>query len=455
MNKKSKLLIVFAWCLIIFTSCADAAVHISANPIDGGNSLRFGRVDGSMRVNKTVRLRVTSDEGKQYQIYQRLQYPLVNEQHVYLGEQTLTTYAVSGSNASGTLYAQSNEPLGASDQLVFTSSPDGSSDTVTLDYLVNSDRINSSGNFIGRIAYTVRSLAGGSQDQALINVDLDAAGTFKASVRGAKHFDRVYLESSQRALTQDGIKIAFEGNFRDELKVYQETRDFPTNEQGEKIGPDSVQFFVTGQGAGNIRPAPEGLGYKRELLYQSREEENELVVNFMINPQKTAHLKAGLYRGRIVVIIDSSHGVQEFPLDLEVKIDPVFDIEVILPSQGVRFTRVLPTDPPQTQEVTVKVISNLGKSYVVMQNVASALVTPKGDEIKEEYFLLKAELINNSSGKIQSSEFVPVGVGEKSIFYSDRDGSSAEFKVIYRLSSYPEIAAGDYGVPIIFSLGEM
>jgi hypothetical protein len=82
-------------------------------------------------------------------------------------------------------------------------------------------------------------------------------------------------------------------------------------------------------------------------------------------------------------------------------------------------------------------------------------VTPKGDEIKEKYFLLKAELINNSSGKIQSSEFVPVGVGEKSIFYSDRDGSSAEFKVIYRLSSYPEIAAGDYGVPIIFSLGEM
>jgi hypothetical protein len=380
---------------------------------------------------------------------------MVNEQHVYLGEQTLTTYAVSGSNASGTLYAQSNEPLGASDQLVFTSAPDGPSDTVTLDYVVNPDRINSSGNFIGRIAYTVRSLAGGSQDQAIVNIYLDAAETFKVSVRGIKHADKIYLESSKRAVTEDGIKINFSGNFKDDFKVSQEVQDLPVNEHGDEIGPDIVQFFVTGQGSGNIHPTPEGLGRKRELLYQSRESENELVVNFLVNPHKIAQLKAGLYRGRIVVIIDSSHGTQEFPLDIELKVDPVFDIEVVLPSGGVRFSKVLPTNPPQAQEVTVKITSNLGKPYVVMQNVASALVTPKGEEIKKEYFLLKTELVNQFSGKIQAPEFAPVGVGEKPIFYSDRDGSSAEFKVIYRLTSYPEIIAGDYGVPIVFSLGEM
>lgn len=448
---------IFLCCLFVAVSPwrADAALHLSVNPIDGGNSLRFGRVDGTMQSNKAVRLRITSDEGKQYQIYQRLQDPMVNEQHVFLGEQTLTTYAVSGSNASGTLYAQSNEPLGASDQLVFTSSPDGQSDTVTLEYVVNPDRIDSSGNFTGRIAFTVRSLSGGSQDQALVNVYLDAAETFKVSVRGIKHADKVYLESSKRSVTEDGIKINFLGNFKGELKVYEEVQNFPATEQGEEIAPDIVQFFVTGQGSGNIHPTPEGLGRKRELLYQSRAAKDELVVNFQLNPEKIAHLNAGLYRGRILVIIESFHGGQEFPLDIDLKVEPVFDIEVVLPSGGVRFSKVLPTNPPQTQEVMVKVTSNLGKPYVVMQNVASALVTPKGEEINEKYFLLKTELVNHSSGKVQSPEFAPVGVGEKAIFYSDRDGSPAEFKVTYRLSSYPEIVAGDYGVPIVFSLGEM
>lgn len=453
--KRVAVLVFFVVLITVFNPVSvEAALHLSVNPVDGGNTLRFGHVDKVMDGGKSVRLRISSDDGRQYQVFQRLQDPLVNEQQIHLGELAVSSYAVNGSNAAGTLYSQSNEPLGSADQLIFTSSPDGQGDTLTLSYTVDPARVRSSGNFIGRIAYTVRSLGGG-QDQAILNVYLEASGGFKVSVEGAKYSSKVYLESSHRSRIEDGIKISFSGNARDELRVYQEVRNFPQSEDGRELDRDVIQFVVEGGQEGNLHAVPESLGHKRELLYKSKETKEDLVVHYLFNPQNSAELKAGFYRGRVVMTVESSSGVRDVPLDFEIRVEPVFDIEVVLPPQGVRFGRILPLDPPQIKEVTVKVSSNLGKPYVVMQNVATPLVDPKGDEIKEDHFSLKTEMVGNFSGRILDPDFVPVGTGERPVFYSDSHGSPAEFKVIYRLQSYPEIAAGEYGAPIVFSLGEM
>lgn len=450
-----RVLFVFLGVFLLAVLGAQAALRISINPVEGGSTLRFGRVDGVMEANKAVRLRVSSDEGKQYQVYQRLQDPMVNQENNLLGDGAISSYAISGSNASGTLYGQSNEPVGQADQLVFTSSADGQSDTLTLAYVINSERVNASGNFVGRIAYTVRSLSDGTQDQAIINVYLEAQGGFKISVEGARYSSKILIRSNRREVSNDGIKINFTGNTDKEIRIYQEMESFPVNDQGESLSLDSLQFSVVSSIGGNLHLTPEVLGRTRQLLYRSHESQEDVAVEYSLSPQSDVPVKAGSYRGRVRVMVESSSGNQEFPLDIEIQVDPVFDIEVALPSQGVRFNKVLPFDPPQTKEVIVKVISNLGKPYVVMQNVATPMVDAQGDQIKAEYFSLKTETINNSKGKVVSSEFVPVGVGEKSVFYSDTKGTPSEFKVIYRLQSYPDIKAGEYGAPIVFSLGEM
>src|SRR5262245_21557605 len=111
---------------------AQAALNLSANPVDGGNTLRLGRVDGALEVTKAIKLRISTDDGKQYQVFQRLENSLTNERQNILDSQAINSYAVSGSNASGTLYSQQNEPLRLTDQLLYTSSPDGQSDTLTI-----------------------------------------------------------------------------------------------------------------------------------------------------------------------------------------------------------------------------------------------------------------------------------------------------------------------------------
>lgn len=450
-----RIILIFLGAFLLVGSGAQAALHISINPVEGGSTLRFGRVDGVMEANKAVRLRVTSDEGKQYQVYQRLQDPMINQENNYLGDGAVSSYAINGSNASGTLYGQSNEPLGQADQLVFTSSADGQGDTLTLAYVINPERVKDSGNFVGRIAYTVRSLSDGTQDQAVINVYLEAQGGFKVSVEGARYSNKILIRSSRREVTNDGIKINFVGNSNKEIRIYQEMEIFPVNEQGESLNLNSLQFSVVSSGGGNFHLTPEVLGRTRQLLYRSHESQEDVTVEYSLSPQSDAPVKAGSYRGSLRVAVESSSGIQEFPLDVEIQVDPVFDIEVALPSQGVRFNRVLPFDPPQTKEVLVKVISNLGKPYVVMQNVATPMVDAEGDQIKAEYFSLKTEITSKSEGKVAATDFVPVGVGEKAVFYSDAKGTPSEFKVIYRLQSYPDIRAGEYGAPIVFSLGEM
>ncbi len=443
-------------CLAVFLPAqVDAAVHLSVSAVDGGSTLQFGKVDGSLENTKAVRMRINTDDGKQYQVYQRLLDAPVNQQGNYLNQQVLETYTVSGSNASGTLYAQAKETLGASEQLVYTSSPDGQGDTVTLSYVVNAKFISVPGNYIGRIQYTARSLGAGFQDQAILNMTLDAVSSWKCSAQGLRKTDQLQLDSSSALTREDGVKIDFSGNSDSDVRVYQELQVSPQNEEGQTLPTDAVKFFITGEGLRNIINTPQGLGLQRQLIYKSRESTDQWVVQAQLNEAVLDQLTAGVYRGRMVISIESSAGTQEFPLSLEITIKPMFNIEVELPPQGVRFNKVLPTDPPQVKEVKVKVRSNLGKSYIVMQNAASGLVTPKGDLIKEKYFVFKAELNASSNGRIAWSDFAPVGTGEKPIFYSDKKGNSAEFKVIYRLSSYPEITAGDYGAPIVFSLGEM
>jgi hypothetical protein len=449
---KSILLIGLA---VILPKDLYAALNISVSVVDGGSTLELGTLDGSLDANKSVRIRVNTDDGRQYQVYQRITEPLVNQQGSFLNQQVIETYAVSGSNASGTLYAQTKETLGSSDQLVYTSTPDGQSDTLTLSYLVNQDRINSAGNYIGRIQFTVRSLGAGFQDQAIISVTVDAAAQWKSSVVGLKNADKLELSSSRSFLSEDGLKIEFSGKTQKEIQIYQELQITPQNEKGDQLPNAAVKVFVTGEGLKSIVNTPEGLSTKREMIYQSTLPSDQWVLHVQLNDAKLGQVKSGIYRGRLLITIDSPAGLNEFPISFDVEIKPIFEIEVVLPEQGVRFSKVLPTDPPQVKEVIVKVRSNTGKSYLVTQKASSGLVTPKGEQIKKEFFVFKTELIGETKGRGNRPDFTPVGMGEEPIYYSDRQGSSAEFKVLYRLSSYPEINAGDYGVPIVFSLDEM
>ncbi|MCK5601480.1 hypothetical protein KAR91_06420, partial [Candidatus Pacearchaeota archaeon] len=165
--------------------------------------------------------------------------------------------------------------------------------------------------------------------------------------------------------------------------------------------------------------------------------------------------KAGTYRGKLKYTIEAGENRHEANIDLEVEADPIFTMDVDLPTGGLSFERLLPSSQPVLREVVVQVKTNLGRPYMVMQNIASPLTNETGVQMPEEYFTMKIELLDGQSGKVMYSDYQPVPGSDHPIFASDNKGSPSSFKVVYRLRPFAGMAAGDYSTAIRFSLGEI
>lgn len=453
----SKLKTIFlALSLIFLTVNAHAALKLSVNPISGGNGLHLGRVETGDANSKEVRIRITSTDGKQYQVFQRIVDALINEKGETLGADAITAYGLNGSNASGTLYAQAPETLGYSEQLLYSSSPNGDSDNLTVVYSVRPERLSGSGNFVGRIQYTVRSIGGSGQDVVYLSLYMDALGEFKIDVEGSSSKTLVRIETQPAVAPRNYVKVAFTGNYGSQVKIYQEADNYFQNEIAEDLNKDLIQFTTEGETKGELYfKAPAVLERKKVLLYSSNQTDDTFFVNFVIDQGKFDYQKAGRYRGKLKYTIETDGALRSFDIDSEINIDPVFNLEVKLPANGVRFANILPDSPPQLSEVEVRVKSNLGKPYMVMQNVISPLTNEKGFAIPREFFSMKGELSADSVGKASNVEFSPVSSGEAPVFFSDSKGASGTFKIIYRLKAFPEIESGNYTTSIVYSLGEM
>jgi hypothetical protein len=447
-------------CLFVLFLCGQQPVFadlgISVNPLDGSNSLRFGRVLSNLDNAKQVRVRVSATDGKQYQIFQRVLEPIINEKGDVLDLKAMTTVTQANSNASGTLYLQNTDSLSFGDQLLYTSGRGGESDSFIVAYSVDPGVIKASGSFTGRLLLTVRELGGSSQDQASINVFLDNPSNWNASIAGGHTPERVRVKDSDTSeKTADFVKVAFSGNSGQEVRVYQEVMSMPQNIGGKEFLPDALLLTVNGQTQQNIRVSgATTLRPGRTLLYSGQEAEDNFVVSYFWDADKVRELDAGTYTGKIRLIVEGNGSAEERLIDLEAQVQPTFSLDASLPSGGVRFTHVLPTNPPEDREVVVTVNSNLQKSYQVLQSFQTPMTNEQGKEIGKDNFLIKVEIPAGQKGRTRFNDFTPVETGDYPIFFSDTEGSAAFFKVVYRLKVSSQASPGNYSAPVKFSLNQ-
>jgi len=440
---------------VILTPASFASMALSANPVEGGSGIRFGRVDRSLIINKEVRIRVTTDETTQYQVFQRIVNPLTNERGESLHPMAFASYALSGSNSSGTLYQQDVATLGLSDQLVYTSAPNGQGDSLTMVYTILGEHIDRSGNFGGRVIFTLRPIGAGSQKDIVLDVFAEISDQFTVTSETSANKNEITLGTRAKQDEQGYVKISYQGHVGQPLKIYQEVLEFPQDSSGDEISPSSVLVTAQGSSSGLVKDAPAStFEPMKKLIYISDAAQDSLIVNFEVNREKFDQQKAGSYHGKIRYTIEAEQAQETIDVDLVIAISPTFKIDVVFPAEGMRFGNVLPNSPPQTREVKVMVKSNLRRPYTVMQNTQYSLTNEKGDEIPAEHFRLMQEMLTDSSGKLVYPDFTPLQKGEVPIFYSDNRGSAVEFKVIYRLNAFPGIKPGNYTANIVFSLGE-
>ncbi len=454
----NRVFILFSLMAIVFLGfcpSSESAFDLTASPLRGGSSLRFGRVTSAQTANQEVRLRINTNQGVQYQVFQSMIEPLISEKGEPLRASALKTYSITGSNALGTLYLQQMSSMKNIDDLVYTSNGTGQSDSFTMVYAIDPAQIDVSGRFSGKILYTLRPVSGGSQIQAYLDVFLEIPQDFKVQTQASSGLDTVRLHTRGAAGLEGYFNISFSGNLGDSLVIYQDIDRLPANDRNEEIRKDMLKFSVsTTQEGATKYPGPTNIS-KRLMIYTSKDTSDTVNVRFSLDQDVIAEQKAGVYRGQVKYSLEKQGIAQILLLDLEITIDPVFQLDVSFPEgREPRFDDVLPNSPPQVKEAIIDVKTNLGRPYMVVQKIAAPLANIKGVVFKQEFFDMKVEGVSGQ-GKSSFEDFMAVPQEERAIFQSDAKGTPCKIRVLYRLKPYPEMEPGNYLTSIVYSLGEI
>ena len=453
MKKTVKFLIALVMALV---AGQVQAASLSVTSVDGSGSLRLGRVLSGLDNKKELRVRISTNDGKRYQVFQSLVEPIVNERGESLDLKAIELASVPSSNGSGTLYLQNIDHLSMSEQLVYTSGQGGESDSFEIAYMIRPDLLNVSGNFSGKVVFTLRPIDGGAQRQVYINVYLESAADWKSLVVGGRVPGRVTVKDTETtASLDDVVKVTFSGNMGKEVQVYQEVEFLPQNEIAQEIGADVVRFYTDGKLVQALRVRdPQPLKKDRVLLYSGQEQQDSFEVYFSMAKELTQLQEAGVYKARIKYIIMVGDQESVFPIDLECHIQSVFSMDLVFPPEGISFTHVLANEPPVEKEVQVAVRSNMHKAYQVTQEMVLPMRNDKGNEMDQEYFTMKVVIPDGEKGKSKFTDFSPVKTGDYPVFVSDAAGGAVTFSVFYRIQGYKQLPGGSYKAPIRFSLNQ-
>lgn len=454
------------WCLVVvgllvmcFLSLptkVHAALRLSLSSEDGGNSMRFGRIGRPSSHNKEMRVRVTSSDNKQYQVFQRVIDSFVNERGEPLDRAVLVAATLDGSNNAGTLYLSMEERMSYTDQLVYTSTSNGVSDGFTILYRVDPSRLTSSGKFLGKILYTVRSIGGGAQDEMVVNVFLDAVGELKVTLEGSSGRALVELDSQGLHQQRGYVELVLSGHVGGPLNIFQEMLNPLADELNTLLQGATVQFTVDADGPGTTRYRQGQLlePFNRELLYTTQAREDRVRIILALEFSEYDLPQAGRFSGSLRYTVEYGQAQEVFDVDVVVNVAPVFEMKVQYPEEGLHFDNLLPGQTSQIREIEVEVQSNLGRPYVVHQQVTAWLSNEKGDEISGDFFAFRQTLEKKDRGKVRNVQFNPVPRQDVPVYLSDDKGLGTKFKVAYELTPDWQLSGGEYKAALTFSLNE-
>jgi len=451
--------IIFAVLTLFFIAAksASAAFGISANPYEGGFDLRFGKIDPAMgRVNKEVRVEVTTDIDKQYRVIQVLQEPLTNSQGDKFPQNSFLVYAVPGTNKYGTLSVEMEIPVYMGRKVIYTSNQQGLSDSFALVYSLLVPVDQQPGSYRGRLLFTLEPI-GATESPATVILGILAEVEVESRVRittvsGGRIAQLKPFPPEKR---QFDVGVDVLGGMGRQFEITQFLSAPLISPEGNTLDLDSVSVVVRDGHKGRALTEPVPLSLHHQTLYTSgpRGEADSFVVTYGLGD--LSGQKAGKYRGKIKYLLEGIQITNPLidTLDLEIDNPEVLELAVT-PEIGkgfLRFDNLKPQEPPRISEVNIEIRSNIGKPYQVSQNITSLFTSKEGKTIPKEYFILKTEAAQ-IKGKLNYADKTDVRLGEMTLFVSDDRGSSDKFKVIYELSIPPDLKAGDYSTRITYSI---
>jgi hypothetical protein len=440
---------------------AQAILSLSITPFEGGYDIRFGKISYTgERINREIKLRVTSDIGKQYRVIQVVSDPLRTDAVEEFPFKNLVVYGLRGTNSFGTLHVEQAFPVNLNRQVLYTSSTSGASDSFTLVYsLIPPEQVHP-GSYRGRISFVLQPIDS-TQDQVIetINVfaEIDVASSVTVTTpTGGKN---ILLRSDRSEESErNKVLVNIVGGVGRQFRIVQSVTGQPLSSEGNRLDWQAVQFIGRGAQKGMLINEATALSTRQQIIYTSspRGEADSFEIEYSLADM--SRQKEGSYRTSFKYFLDGPDAQMRLleTIGLEVEHPRVFELSVTPENKRgiLRFEALKPKEPPKVNEVIVEIKSNIGRRYQVTQNVYSDLINRQGDVIPPGYFTIRTESLD-TKGNLRFSARQGVKKGDTALFISDDKGSSDKFKIIYELTIPADVPAGDYSTRISYSLIEI
>ncbi|MGE5308562.1 MAG: hypothetical protein ACM3OC_05735 [Deltaproteobacteria bacterium] len=449
MKKLTFLCIAF---LLVSFSTALAALNVSVTPFEGGFNLDFGKVTFTpANTQRQVTVRIDNTAGGQYRLVQTMLEPLISAKGDVIRPENFTVYSLRGSNTNGTLYTDYEIPVTPNRTPIFMSNPQGSPVTFTLVYVIKGPCSAPSGQYRGRLRYTLEPVSAPIQQ---VEAFLDVIAEIQQNEANITISTPTGMKTISVKLTKEGVEggdvlFSFKNIGGNQGRIFQSFVTPITAVDGTELDPALLTVQTEGQ------PAVEMNGERQNIFTSLPSKDGDVKLTYGFG---SGAINAGTYRSTIKYSLEGSRGQQDLgTFQFEASVEKIFDLALSTENGGgtISFRDIKPRQPARTFEVNVAVKTNTGKKYQVTQKNVSGLVNKEGQSIPEQYFTVVTQNAGSTKGTLKCPEKTTIKPGDIVLFVSDNKGSPDSFRIIYELSTPESVKAGDYSASIVYSLSEI
>jgi len=458
-----------------------AAFSLSVNPYEGGYDLRFGQLDTkSSKAVKELTITVTTDIGKQYRVYQRLDKSLATADGTEIARNQFKMYTLTGSNSKGTLEWIEEMPVMSSDTVLYTSNTAGEGDTFRVVYTLEPLASQTAGSYFGRFIFVLVPIDS-TQDETYktINIyaDLTNEGAVEISTKAGMKSIRISSRDIERgAIDNSTAQISVKGNLGTRYNIYQQLSDpLIKSSSSELLGLDTILYKVTDVNSGAVLKEGNLSDLKSKSLVYSSDNLGsaaEIIIEYQPSADFSGE-KADVYNGTINYYMETDIATAALDsgfvdaVDIECEVEPVFKITATsvddngaaISQEGVAFLQfgdIGYKEETKESRINVKINSNKGRPYAVTQKLSGPLQNEAGEAIPAGLFTFITEKKDTVVGKVKFENETAVEPGsDKTIFVSNANGDSDEFDVVYKLKVTADTKGGNYNTGISYSLSEL
>ncbi|MCD6228957.1 MAG: hypothetical protein J7K17_05740 [Candidatus Omnitrophica bacterium] len=225
---------------------------------------------------------------------------MTNNEGKRIPHNSFSVYGIRGTNRYGVLLER-EIPVSLGRTIIYTSNPQGDSDSFNLVYSLKISPEQAPGFYRGKIVYILEPIdSAESPVRVILNIFAEVEQSPKIEIKTLEG-RKIYLNPEKKKFV--GVLVSIKGNLGKKFQILQLVSGPLVNSEGDELAYDKIKFLTkeVKEGEGVLKPL--ALSSRKEVIYTSwRGESEDFIIRY--NLEELEKEKVGKYRTNIKYFLE-------------------------------------------------------------------------------------------------------------------------------------------------------